>query len=365
MSLFDACLTNVSEKPESNAIRTPSEEVSKSEQVPMPMASRTTTRPMEEERRKEILKKSKNGVSVPGLQESFGLEDDETDSEVSSLIAEQETDEKEIAPQMDLEAEKYLSKREMTPLQEKLNGLTTLPAGIYCAIFCLTGSWLGQSLIQQAHKDAASGTDFQGEGCLSSSWFPNLHAMPPLPVIAGAMSMILHMPFSFIYHFVYAHTMSQAARIDHWSRRMDQTMLHVYSSLLSYAFSGRMDFFLVNLIFNVDSAYLQWEKKIVPLRNQTRLILSIFSFTLPILERGDYSYFCQIWGTMGTAFAVFALYPFGGWSHTVFHLIFLTVPPMMMKYIPTLPASQDQLHLAAQCAVWAQSQTDVGEQCLQ
>lgn len=137
---------------------------------------------------------------------------------------------------------------------------------------------------------------------------------------------------------------------------MDQTMLHVYSALLSYAFSGRLDFFLANLIMNVDSIFKQWEKQIIPRRNQTRLIVSILSFTLPILESGDYDYFGRLWGTMAFAFAIFALYPFGGWSHTVFHLIFLTVPPMMMTYIPTLPASQEQLQFAAQCALWAESQ---------
>lgn len=144
---------------------------------------------------------------------------------------------------------------------------------------------------------------------------------------------------------------------------MDQTMLHVYASLLSYAFSGRLDFFLVNVAFNADSIYRQWEKQIIPRRNQTRLILSILSFTLPILEREDYRYFGELWGAMGLAFAVFALYPFGGWSHTVFHLIFLTVPPMMMKYIPTLPGSEKQLQVAAQCAIWTESQSFAGDQC--
>ena len=137
---------------------------------------------------------------------------------------------------------------------------------------------------------------------------------------------------------------------------MDQTMLHVYSALLSYAFSGRMDYFLVNAILNADCIAKLWEKQIIPVRNQTRLILSILSFTLPILEIGDYDYFGRLWGTMLAAFAVFGAYPFGGWSHTVFHLIFLNVPPMMMTYIPTLPASQEQLQFAAQCAVWAGAQ---------
>ncbi|CAJ1930895.1 unnamed protein product [Cylindrotheca closterium] len=302
--------------------------------------------------------------SLPGLQESFGPEDEDgesdSSSDVSSMSSEQEGDAKktieETTSHMNPKAAEYLNKRgNMTPLQEKINGLTTLPAGIYCAIFCLTGSWLSQTMIQETRQEAAIGSDFQGDGCISVSWLPNLHAMPPLTVIAGAMSMILHMPFSFIYHCIYAHKLSSTARIDHWSRRMDQCMLHVYSALLSYAFSGRLDFFLVNLVLNVDCIVKQWEKRIIPVRNQSRLVLSIMCFTLPILENGDYSYFGRLYATMAIAFAVFTTYPFGGWSHTVFHLIFWNVPPMMMTYIPTLPASQDQLQLAAQCAVWAGS----------
>jgi len=357
MLLFKVCLGNDTEEPKwpKNALLLP------------PVAelepSTNGSSGMKKKASMKLLSKSHSGTSLPGLQESFGPEDDYSDesSDVSSTITtaqQQEVKDKptmeEETKNMDLKAAKYLNKRgNMTPLQEKINGITTLPAGIYCAIFCLTGSWLSQALVQQTRSEIDN--NFQGDGCISISWLPNLHAMPPMPVIAAAMSMILHMPFSFIYHYVYAAHLSPTARIDHWSRRMDQCMLHVYSTLLSYAYSGRMDFFLVNLIFNVDSILCQWEKQIIPRRNQTRLILSILCFTLPILESGDYNYFGRLWGTMATAFAVFALYPFGGWSHTVFHFIFLNVPPMMMTYIATLPASQDQLQLAAQCAVWAES----------
>jgi len=364
MLLFKTCLGNDTDTAEesqwpNNALLTPTESELEPAEGPA-MAAPKTAVVMKKETSMKLLTKSQSGISLPGLQESFGPEDDESDdsSDLSSIITAQEAKDKtieETTPQFDLKSTEYLNKRgTMTPLQEKINGLTTLPAGIYCAMFCLTGSWLSQTMIHQTRQEAAAGSDFQGDGCISISWLPNLHAMPPLPVIAGAMSMILHMPFSFMYHFIYAHQLSSTARIDHWSRRMDQTMLHVYSSLLSYAFSGRVDFFLVNLMLNVDSIAKQWEKQIIPRRNQTRLILSILCFTLPILESGDYDYFGRLWGIMAIAFGVFAAYPFGGWSHTVFHLIFLYIPPMMMTYIPTLLASQDQLQLAAQCAVWAE-----------
>jgi hypothetical protein len=253
-----------------------------------------------------------------------------------------------------MHVQKHIQGREMSALQERINGVTTLPAGFYCFLFLLSGSWLDGSLIEQA-REMTTGESFEGEGCISISWIPNLHAVPPLPVIVGALSMILHMPFSFLYHWKYAHRFSTVDRINHWSRRMDQSMLHVYSALLSYAFSGRLDFFMVNLLFNIDCIYRQFEKQVIPRRNQTRLIISIIAYTLPILQRGDYLYFGRLWGIMGLSFLIFATYPIGGWSHTLFHLLFLTIPPLMMNYIPTLPASQDQLNFAANCAVFAES----------
>jgi hypothetical protein len=289
--------------------------------------------------RKEALKWIEKKNQIPGLKESFGSDFQET--------SDQETCTDEIH-------HKYMKSREMSPLQERINGITTLPAGIYCFLFLLSGSWLDMSLFQHAREEMSNET-FHGIGCISVSWLPNLHALPPMPVIAAALSMILHMPFSFIYHWTYAHRLSPTARLDHWSRRMDQSMLHVYSALLSYAYSGRLDFFAVNALFNIDCIYRQFEEKVIPHRNKTRLIISMLAFSVPILQQGDYAYFGRLWGTIVTSFVVFATYPVGGWSHTLFHLIFLSVPPLMMTYIPGLPASQEQLNFAAKCAVLAES----------
>lgn len=289
---------------------------------------------------------TKKENEVPNLRESFGSDCDDS-SEPERIVANETT-------QTELRHEKYMKSREMSPLQERVNGVTTLPAGLYCFLFLLSGSWLDMALFQHA-RDEMSLEDFDGDGCISISWLPNLHALPPLPVIAAALSMILHMPFSFIYHWTYAHRLSPTARLNHWSRRMDQCMLHVYSALLSYAFSGRADIFVMNTMFNIDCICRQFEKKVIPKRNKARLFLSIFAFTIPILQEGDYAYFGRLWGTMLAAFAVFASYPVGGWSHTLFHLIFLSVPPLMMTHIPGLPASQGQLNFAAKCAILAES----------
>lgn len=116
---------------------------------------------------------------------------------------------------------KYLSGREMTPLQERINAITNLPQVFYCFLFLFSGSWLTPSMIEKVRNDMPDET-FQHEGCINISWLPNFHALPPTPILAVALGICLHCPFAFIYHFVYAPYLVSRARIDHWSRRMDQ-----------------------------------------------------------------------------------------------------------------------------------------------
>lgn len=133
-----------------------------------------------------------------------------------------------------------------------------------------------------------------------------------------------------------------------------RSMLHVYSSLIAYAFSGSPKFLVALGIFNIDSIYRQFLKKVVPSRNQIRLIVATMASAIPVLLRKDFDFFLKLWSIKGLGFLVFATYPFGGWSHAVFHCIYLLIPPVTMKYVIGLPASQDQLIFAANCAITAE-----------
>merc|ERR1740139_636524 len=97
----------------------------------------------------------------------------------------------------------------MTPLQEKVNAWTVVPNVIYCTYFLLAGKWLSEQAIELARLDMMSYLHMQEgdftqwarevnasdrfslfnlfglEGkCISNSFFPNLHAVPPLPLLA-------------------------------------------------------------------------------------------------------------------------------------------------------------------------------------
>lgn len=197
-------------------------------------------------------------------------------------------------------------------------------------------------------------TSFNDSQCISWSWMPHLHTLPPLPPLAAAIGILCHAPFSMIYHWKYAHRLPPGlARTTHWSRRMDQAMIHFASACMAYATSGSWDFFLVNLLFNMDCFYRQFLTEVRPKRNQVRIGISVVAYTIPILKRGEFLTYTELFVLFAISGWLFARYPIGGWSHSVFHIVMTLVPPIIMAAALDLPASQSQLKAAAHCAILA------------
>jgi hypothetical protein len=287
----------------------------------------------------------------------------------------------------EIDVEKYMAQREMTATQERWNAVTVLPNPIYCLYFLLAGCWIDDELVEQVRSEmetnlnwattppdpnhryygfAGFANDVAGDsrGCLSGAswWHGVMPALPPLPVVAAAVGICLHAPFSFLYHWRYAHALPPGApRTTHWSRRWDQGMIHVISACMSYATSGSWDYFVANLLYNADCFYRQFQEKVRPRRNQTRIAISVVCYTLPILKRGELLLFGQLWTVFLTSSWLFAMYPIGGWSHSVFHLVIALVPPLLMVAAAELPASQEQLRVAAQCFVLREQQINALE----
>jgi hypothetical protein len=261
---------------------------------------------------------------------------------------------KEMITAKDMDVAKYMAKREMTPFQERMNAVTVMPGAFFCIMFLLSGSWLSPSFVEEHGYTPATSENFDESQCLSWTWTPHMHAPPPLPLMAAAFGIIAHAPFSFIYHWKYAHRLPAGLpRTNHWSRRMDQVMIHFCSGLMAYATSGRWDFFLANALFNMDCIYRQFIPKVHPRRNQMRIFISVLAYTIPLLRRGDVMLFAKLWLLFSISGWLFGMYPIGGWSHSVFHIVMAFVPPLLMTAALELPASHGQLQVAAQCAVLA------------
>jgi len=285
--------------------------------------------------------------------------------------------------QTDVDVEKYMTSRSMTATQERWNAVTVIPNPLFCFYYIWSASWLvavsSSSSSNDDEDDAiepflTSNLDeipgWMGiwnsllgdqDGCLAG--YPQWHSMPalpPLPVVAVALGIALHAPFSFLYHWKYAY--QHGAK--HWSRRMDQAMIHICSACLSYAVTGNWNFFLLNAVYNLDCSYRLFSPHERPLRNQARIFVSFLAYTLPLLlNRGGDGHhhnnmhvFVQLWAVFLLSGWFFAAYPVGGWSHTVFHLVIALAPPLLLQTAAGLEASAPQLRLAAYCRSSLQQQ---------
>jgi hypothetical protein len=157
---------------------------------------------------------------------------------------------------LELDVQIYMEAREMTATQEKWNAITILPNPLYCIYYIVYGNWVSGKYALDVTVDQ----NFDHSKCLTTPWLP--HALPPWPVACIALAICLHAPASFLYHWVYAHSLPPVARISHWSRRLDHVFIHVASALCAYGTSGSWDYFLANVMFNVDCIYRQCLKKV-------------------------------------------------------------------------------------------------------
>ncbi|KAL7504835.1 hypothetical protein ACHAXN_002375 [Cyclotella atomus] len=280
--------------------------------------------------------------------------------------------------------QKFNDKRIMSAQQERWNAVTMLPAMVYGAYFVLAGCWLGIENIEMARRQSEgrsvdntaptnllghwmalaatifSDKEFDSEdtttiisGCINFPWLTHLHAFPPLPVLAGALGIVVHAPFSFLYHWTYATKLHPSKRLEHWSRRLDHAFIHFASACMAYATSGNVPYFLVNIVYNLDCALKQFEEKVRPRRNQTRIAISILLYILPVLQRGDYRDFAQLILIFTWSGWFFIVYPIGGYSHAMFHVVVAFLPNVIMKSACKLEVSREQIELAARCAVRA------------
>lgn len=203
-------------------------------------------------------------LEMSHFQEEGPLVDINIGNESAALDTEDEISLKE-SKEMEMKNDKtkvdaYMASREMTEQQERWNALTMIPSPLYCIYYILAGKWLNDATAAQVDFPEEP---FDESACIQSTWFPNFHAMPPLAVVFVALGIVIHAPFSFIYHWKYAHALPPGiARTDHVSRRLDQAMIHVASAFITYATSFSWEYFLSNILYNADCFHRQFHKEV-------------------------------------------------------------------------------------------------------
>jgi hypothetical protein len=255
-------------------------------------------------------------------------------------------------------------KRRMTFSQEIWNAVTMIPTPAIGIYFVLAGKWLTEADILRANEDFVSGPlpDSSGlfsaftddNGCISSTYFPNMHAPPPITTIAVVMGYLLHSPCSVYYHLLCAFVLPQGVkRMDHWSRRLDQAMIHVMGLFCAYGMSGSTNFGLAVMAFSLDSMYRLLYGIPRPKRILVRMIVAFLIPLLPVAVYGQYWEVMQFFVIFGCAGWLFSTYPFGGWSHGTFHLVAAISNPIQLALSTKLLASEGAIQVAARCAVLA------------
>ncbi len=262
--------------------------------------------------------------------------------------------------------ESDMQKRHMTKNQEIWNAITMIFTPLFSLYFIFSGNWITEENFVQANKsllidnDAASKHTeffeypFDSDGCISSGYFPNLHALPPWTTMSVVIGYMLHSPCSIYYHYMCAFKLRTAKeRLNHWSRRLDQAMIHIMGVFIAFGTSGSIKFSLVTLMFSLDSAFRLFKPGFEPKSNQIRMMIAFIISILPMIKHGLYEELLKFLAIYGTFGWIFIAYPFGGYSHGIFHLGMALSNPIQLSVSTRLIVSQGAIDIASKCAIVA------------
>jgi len=257
----------------------------------------------------------KNSTSTTTLSSSDNNGIDELEPDVESQIEQQSEESKDTSP--------YFSGRQMTNTQEMLNAFTMIPGLLACIYTIHTGSWISEESMNIAHANPSC-----QNSNMEDSDIIRMIKLLPYPVLAIAIGVCVHFPFSFYYHWLCArHLPPGYQRISHLSRRLDSAAIHFSSAMFSLSTSGNWIYFSLCALYNADSAFKHFQKKVQPQRNHRRLALAIILYIAPcvFIKNQPLSFFIDAFGKMISLLVIgiwfFVAYPIGGYSHSVFHLL--------------------------------------------
>ena len=265
------------------------------------------------------------------------------------------------------QAETISDKRHMSQNQEIWNALTMIfPVGIGI-YYLLSSGFISEDDILRAEESprvqnlhtmntifgaTSTGSVHQEQQCISSPYFPSLHALPPIGTISIALGYMLHSPCSMLYHYLCAYKLDTAPqRMEHWSRRLDQSMIHILGCFINFGISGSIPYCLMTLAFSVDSIVRLFKPGFRPKENQIRMGLTMSFNVMPAVIYGYYDDAAKIALIYAISAWIFAKYPFGGYSHGIFHLVAALATPIQLGMSTRLIASQEAIDIAAKCTV--------------
>eukprot|EP00549_Striatella_unipunctata_P013455 CAMPEP_0118724568 /NCGR_PEP_ID=MMETSP0800-20121206/32649_1 /TAXON_ID=210618 ORGANISM="Striatella unipunctata, Strain CCMP2910" /NCGR_SAMPLE_ID=MMETSP0800 /ASSEMBLY_ACC=CAM_ASM_000638 /LENGTH=221 /DNA_ID=CAMNT_0006633155 /DNA_START=274 /DNA_END=939 /DNA_ORIENTATION=+ len=184
------------------------------------------------------------------------------------------------------------------------------------------------------------------ECIIESIWYPcNLgnSDAPPFGIVAIALAWLMNTPFSFVCSLI--HNKKKGMVASWWNRRnnhekLDEILLHVTITMISYYTSSSWQYFLMNVVMNglLVSNYLfceeEEEDKTVNTNSSSSMnerkmgvVVSIaVGMLLPMLYRGEQGLCVELALVLGLG----AFGGSGSWCHSLFQLILVYAPSIMM-----------------------------------
>jgi hypothetical protein len=263
----------------------------------------------------------------------------------------------------------FLKNRVMTPAQELWNAVTMLPSPLACLWYLWnTTQYANNAMLDMETSGAALYTEYSGTSRGTYSWSDSNtstangsvcyyspysahdnHSQSALSwtVYGVACAFALHAPASILYHAYFASRLPCVfERTRHWSRKLDHIMIHVASLVISFSlalahFSSqtKLQDVILTIVYLLFVAV--WNAQAIgmhlstihcnPQGNQIYVLVSTLLYTLPLWWCLHIGWFLQAWTMLGLGFALFKWYPLGGWSHGMFHLVLVGLPPLLME----------------------------------
>jgi len=196
----------------------------------------------------------------------------------------------------------------MSPRQEKINAISMSAPSLVVSIFFFFPP---------------------NDSYWSNTWRMSILTVPVL----------LHLPVSMSYHFQLAWRVLKHS-VDCNPRRLDQTFVHLASIGTSIGLSTDITWSAVCCLFNIYFIRRLWTKKEAQvLERMVNIGIAVLLYGIPVLARGD------IWHFVGGASfflsgAVAMLLRFGGWGHTVMHIMLGGIYYNVMRAAEVMQSSQ-------------------------
>ena len=143
-----------------------------------------------------------------------------------------------------------------------------------------------------------------------------------LQTICITIGTTLHFPASFAYH-AYCSCSSDIYTAE-VIKKIDISMIYISSIFYAFATSKSIPYTIGCLLYTLFAIWYLVQQKGLGIHKMKRAAsvgVCVILYTTPIVFLGNIVMYKYVIGSFASASTVYIIRPFGGWSHTVFHIL--------------------------------------------